>query len=282
MCGFACGDPRAVPSAAAPPDLQTQIEGLEGAANGGNSGAQDGGDSWGSKGAAPPTRAEQQEELAAQALALARRGGEAALRAMARQAGPALQQRLPKLWEQAAAPLTAMQAQAAAADLQAAVQALHVLAVLAPAVHPDLTGQLDQLLPLVVLCLQHANAAVKLAAARCVAALAQAHTAALMPLALRLLAPLMTGGVPCRTPTRLPSLCWVQSTPRLCHHPFDGTQPRHPVRRPPVLSPAPLLQPARQMTPAWAPCWPCTSRPRPWAWRWCPTQCWWWCRSWAA
>ncbi|KAL4458077.1 hypothetical protein ABPG75_012942 [Micractinium tetrahymenae] len=188
MCGFACGDPRAVPSAAAPPDLQAELEGPEGAGSGSGGGSSRGGK------AAAPTPAEQQEELAAQALALARRGGEAVLQAMARQAGPALQQRLPKLWEQAAAPLAAMQAQGAAADLQAAVNALHVLAVLAPALHADLAGQLEQLLPLVVLCLQHANAAVKLAAARCVAAMAQAHTAALMPLILRLLAPLLTAG----------------------------------------------------------------------------------------
>lgn len=198
MCSFACGDPRAVPSAAAPPDLQAEVEGPEGAGSGGgsssSSGAQNGGSSRGGKAAALPTPAEQQEELAAQALALARRGGEAVLAAMARQAGPTLQQRLPKLWEQAAAPLAAMQAQGAAADPQAAVNALHVLAVLAPAVHADLAGQLEQLLPLVVLCLQQPNAAVKLAAARCVAALAQAHTVVLMPPVLRLLAPLLTGG----------------------------------------------------------------------------------------
>lgn len=192
MCGFACGDPRAVPSAAAPPSLQEEVEGAEGAVSGsgGGAAAQNGGGSQSGKAVAAPSPAEQQEELAAQALALARRGGEAALQAMARQAGPALLQRLPRLWEQAAAPLAA---QGPAADLQARVNALHVLAVLAPAVHADLEGQLAQLLPLVVLCLQHANTAIMLAAARCVAALAQAHTAALMPLVLRLLAPLLTG-----------------------------------------------------------------------------------------
>lgn len=187
MCGFACGDPRTLPSVAAPPDLQAELEGAEGGGSGGGS--------RGGKGAAgaAPTPEEQQQELAAQALALARRGGESVLQSMARQAGLQLQQRLPKLWEQAAAPLAAMQQQGAAADLQAAVHASHVLAVLAPAVHPGLAPQLEQLLPLVGLCLQHANAAVKLAAARCIAALAEAHTVALMPPILRLLAPLLAG-----------------------------------------------------------------------------------------
>jgi hypothetical protein len=172
---------------AAPPALPAALDGADaGGGNGGGTGGK------GAAGAAPAPQ-EQQEELAAQALALTRRGGEAVLQSMARQAGLQLQQRLPKLWEQAAAPLAAMQQQGAAADLQAAVHALHVLAVLAPAVHPGLAPQLEQLLPLVGLCLQHANAAAKLAAARCIAALAEAHTVALMPPILRLLGPLLAG-----------------------------------------------------------------------------------------
>lgn len=190
MCSFACGDPCAVPTAAAPPDLQTVLDGEDG--GNGSAGSRNNSKAVGGK-AAAPTPQEQQEELAAQALALARRGGEAVLQSMARQAGSQLQQRLPKLWELVWAPLTAVQQQVAAADLQAAVQALHMLAVLAPAVHADLAPQLATLLPLVTLCLQHANAAVQLAAARALAALAQAHTAALLPPLLRLLAPLLVG-----------------------------------------------------------------------------------------
>lgn len=193
MCGFACGDPAAVPSVAAPPDLQAQLDAGDAADGGsGRNGGAGGGGGRGAK-AAAPTAQEQQEEMAAQALALARQGGEAVLRSMARQAGRQLQQRLPKLWELASAPLAALEQQGAAADLQAAVGALHVLGVLAPAVHPALAPQLGALLPRVALCLQHANAALKLAAARCIAALVRAHTEELMPAVLRLLAPLLAG-----------------------------------------------------------------------------------------
>ncbi len=188
MSSFACGDPRAVPSVSAPPDLHAVLDGEESGSGSGRSSSKGAGGK-----AAAPTPQEQQEELAAQALALARRGGEAVLQSMARQAGSQLQARLPKLWELVWAPLAAMQQQGAAADLQAAVQALHVLAVLAPAVHADLAPQLAALLPLIALCLQHANAALQLAAARALAALVEAHTTALMPPMLRLLAPLLVG-----------------------------------------------------------------------------------------
>lgn len=190
MCGFACGDTRAVPSAAAPPDLQAEFDDAEGAGSGG-SGKNGGAGGRVKQAAAAPTPAEQQEELAAQALALARRGGEAVVQAMARQAGAALQQRLHKLWDQASAPLAALAA--GGADLQGAVHALHVLAVLAPAAHSELAPALEGLVPLVGLCLQHSSAALKLAAARCVAALAAAHTTALVPPLLRLLAPMLAG-----------------------------------------------------------------------------------------
>lgn len=176
-----------------------------GSGGGGGSGSGGRSNSKGGK-AAAPTPQEQQEELAAQALALARRGGEAALQGMARQAGSQLQQRLPKLWELVWAPLAAVQQQGVAADLQAAVQALHVLAVLAPAVHADLAPQLDALLPLVALCLQHANAALQLAAARAVAALAEAHTQTVMPPILRLLGPLLVGELLAKGKQAQPSL----------------------------------------------------------------------------
>ena len=114
---------------------------------------------------------------------------------MAEQAGQALQQQLPKLWELATAPVAALAAQqpGAPVDLQAAVQALHVLGVLAPAVHVGLAPQLEALLPAVAACLQQPNAALKLAAARCMASLAAAHTQALMPALLRALSPMLAG-----------------------------------------------------------------------------------------
>lgn len=230
MCGFACGDPRAVPSAAAPPDLQAELDAADGVAAG--SSVRNGG----GRGTAAPSPQQQQEELAAQALALARRGGEAVLQAMARQAGQGLQQRLPKLWEQASAPLAALQQAGVAADLQSGVQALHVLGVLAPAVHVELAPQLAALLPLVVACLQRSNTALKLAAARCVAALAVAHTAALMPHTLRLMAPLLTGkllpgGTVFSGAVLLWCCCWFATveTGTAAAHRFAASQlPPHP------------------------------------------------------
>lgn len=275
MGSFACGDPRAVPSVAAPPNLQAELDSEDSGSNSSGRGGSKGGGK-----AAGPTPQEQQEELAAQALALARRGGEAALQSMARQAGIQLQQRLPKLWELASAPLAALQQQGAAADLQAAVQALHVLAVLAPAVHADLAPQLAALLPLAALCLQHANAALKLAAARAVAALAQAHTQALMPAILRLLAPLLVGGcwaVVAGTAAAGSGCNWAD-----CLGIDQQTRCAHSLGlrlgSPPHRSNRPRAQAAPPTTPAWARCWRCT-RPCPgWAWPWCPTPCWWWCR----
>lgn len=265
MCGFACGDPRAVPSVAAPPDLQAELD----AADGGGTGGGGGGGTRGGRQAAAPTPQEQQQELGAQALALARRGGEAVLQSMARLSGPRLQQQLPKLWEQASAPLAAVQQAAAAADLQAAVHALHVLVVLAPAVHPDLVPQLQALLPLVGRCLQHPNAAVKLAAARSIAALARAHTTALMPPILRLLAPLLEGG------RRRSLLAPAHALGRLA-----GTHAWPVLCSPLPTTSAACLPPqaAHPTTPAWAPCWRCMPPWPPWAWPWCLTRCWWWCR----
>lgn len=54
-------------------------------------------------------------------------------------------------------------------------------------------AQVLGLLPLVGLCSQHPNPALKLAAACCLAALAAAHTQPIMPHLLRLLTPLMAG-----------------------------------------------------------------------------------------
>ncbi len=81
------------------------------------------------------------------------------------------------------------------AALQPAVNALHVLGVVGPAVHADLLPHVLALLPLISLCSQHPNAALKLAAACCFAALAAAHTRPVMPHLLRLLTPLMAGAV---------------------------------------------------------------------------------------
>ena len=96
----------------------------------------------------------------------------------------------------------------------------------AEAAAPDLPPQVLALLPLMGLCSQHPNPALKLAAACCFAALAAAHTQTVLPPLLRLLTPLVAGKCPailvrahpagraCRGRGRLPSRrvllhCWT-------------------------------------------------------------------------
>ena len=142
-----------------------------------------------------------EQDLAAQALALARQGGEEALRQLATQAGARLPARLPRLWQAVSAPLAALPAAGAGEPgpeaAQAAVNALHLLAVLAPALHPDLLpSALEPLLPAAARCCAADSAALQVAAARCLAAAAGAHVQALTPPALRALLPLLAGDAP--------------------------------------------------------------------------------------
>jgi hypothetical protein len=115
---------------------------------------------------------------------------------------PLPQQQQQQQQQQGAAPAVSI---VDAAQLQPSVNALHVLKVVGPEMHPDLLPHLLALLPLVGLCSQHPNAALKLAAACCFAALAAAHTQPVMPYLLRLLTPLMAGA---RAATATAACCW--------------------------------------------------------------------------
>jgi hypothetical protein len=133
---------------------------------------------------------------------------------MAQQAGVQLPSLLPALWQAASVPLAAAQPLATPGaaptppeQLLPAVHALHVLRVLAPAMHADLAAQhVPPLLPLVSGCLRSGNAAVQVAAAAALAELCAAHTQHLLPGVLRLLMPLMAGALfPCTL--LLPGAC---------------------------------------------------------------------------
>lgn len=69
-----------------------------------------------------------------------------------------------------------------------------------PSLHSSLVPQGLQLLPQLCTCLRHANAAVRLAAARCLAALAAAQAEAVLPPLLKQVVPLLAGtnSVACR------------------------------------------------------------------------------------
>jgi hypothetical protein len=85
---------------------------------------------------------------------------------------------------------------APAGDAQAVINALQLLKVLTPCLHPQLLLQALQLLPVMVGCCRHANAGVRLAAARCAAALALALPDRVLPALLKLLLPLLDGSCP--------------------------------------------------------------------------------------
>jgi len=208
ICGFACGDPGAVPSASKPPvlgeeEVQQQQSGktVTGKGTAGTAAGVAGGDGV--------------DSTFAQAAALTRRvntrnftfsiiftplfvpninlffpfqGGEATLRALAIECGASLPSLLPGLWNQH----ISKSIQDAAQAPQAAVEGLRTLDVLAPALHADVIhGAALTLLPGISRCLGHANGAVQLSAARAIAALGSKLPAVVMPRALDVISPLL-------------------------------------------------------------------------------------------
>jgi TATA-binding protein-associated factor len=203
VCGFACGDPVAIPSAVQPPSLDDGV--LETKANGTTAnGVKSTSKSQAAKGAiaAAPTSITSTAEPPS-AFALTRRGGEAMLRALALHAGTDLLQLLPTFWSHhVRAPIEAIvrahqQAGTASIDaLQAAIHALRVLEVIAPVMHPDAVLCAVQLLPLLSTCLCQVNAAVQLAASRTLSSLAAAQPIIVMPPALGVITPLLAADKP--------------------------------------------------------------------------------------
>jgi TATA-binding protein-associated factor len=73
---------------------------------------------------------------------------------------------------------------------------VQVVKAVVPSLHASLVPQALLLLPQLASCLRHSNAAVRLAAARCLAALAAAQPEAVLPMLLKQAVPLLDGTNP--------------------------------------------------------------------------------------
>lgn len=122
---------------------------------------------------------------------VARRGGDAALRAVARRFQTALPTTLPDLWRFATETLVSAPA-LAAADPVVLVESLAVLRALCPAMNPAALHELLlPLLPRVCHVLRHPNWAARRSATLLLAAAAVAHTDTLLPRLLKIVLPMV-------------------------------------------------------------------------------------------
>lgn len=116
----------------------------------------------------------------AKVVSIQRRGAEFSLVKLAHHFGSVLPSKLPKLWEAVVGPLQQI-ANGNSFDpdkligldneAQTLVNCLQVLEVLTPAMHVELLSKILDLLPNIVLCLQHPYSAVRHLAARCLGVL---------------------------------------------------------------------------------------------------------------
>jgi len=215
MIGFACGDPGETPRATSPPvvlgggDAEAQDGRGEQKKVGGVGGKKKGAAVAAEAAAVVPQEAsimnesQQQQDPAAQVLGLARKGGEEMLRCLAQMSGPDFIQTLPKLWNTLTAPLSPLlqQQQQGSAfseeQLQAMINALHVIHAIAPALHAEVVSSSipTAILPGATAALSHPNNALKVAAAKCIASLgSSSHTEIVIPSILRCITPLLAGG----------------------------------------------------------------------------------------
>ncbi|GFR50408.1 hypothetical protein Agub_g12625, partial [Astrephomene gubernaculifera] len=129
---------------------------------------------------------------------ISRRGGEAALVAMARRFEAGLWQQLPTLWTLVAGPLATSVAAAGGgggggdAVTTAAVGGLHILRVLGPALAAPLLPSVVPLLGDVCRWVRASDPRVRQAAARCASTLARCWTAELMPELLKQVVPMLS------------------------------------------------------------------------------------------
>lgn len=111
----------------------------------------------------------------ARALELQRRGAVLVLRAVATHFGPSLPQQVAFLWELImnikSADQNATIDDAGIAKAEDLIQSLQVLEVMASSIHPELHGELLDLLPTLCLLLEHPFRAVRHMSSRCLAAL---------------------------------------------------------------------------------------------------------------
>ncbi|KAJ7348763.1 btaf1 RNA polymerase II, partial [Desmophyllum pertusum] len=121
----------------------------------------------------------------ARVLSIQRRGSEFALVKLAHHFGSSLPSKLPKLWDAIVGPLqqikngnlfNADKLVGLDNEAQNLVNCLQALEVLTPAVHVELLSKILELLPNLVLCLQHPYCAVRHLAARCLGVLSNVST----------------------------------------------------------------------------------------------------------
>lgn len=212
LCGMLCGDPAETPCAAAAEDVSPDDDVLAARvlshshASTSQPGAGAAAGMARSSSVPQPSPRKQQQQQAEAApdpsLVTARVGAEAALRAICGRFGAAVFEQLPSLWQHMAAALEAQPGPdgAPVGDPQALIHAIQVVKAVVPALHDALLPRGLQLLPALCSCLKHGNAAVRLAAARCLATLAAAHPEAVLPPLLKQAAPLLDGTnpLPCR------------------------------------------------------------------------------------
>lgn len=118
-----------------------------------------------------------------QVLVVQRRGGEAALTALAEHFESSLFSALPQLWSQVTEPLNNLPSLQIGKDpddrtnsaAQSVINALQVLEVLTPAIHEALKPQMLSLLPLLLKCLVCSFTAIRHMAARCITSFARLH-----------------------------------------------------------------------------------------------------------
>lgn len=180
LCAMACGDSTETPCAAAAEGLSAEedvaaVRLLSSSAAGGSTAAQP-------------------DPLPA----TARLGAEAALHAVCGRFGTALFKVLPAVWGQMSGALAAAAGAdgAPGGDPQSLIHAMQVVKVVVPSLHASLVPQALLLLPQLASCLRHSNAAVRLAAARCLAALTAAQPEAVLPPLLKQAVPLLDGTNP--------------------------------------------------------------------------------------
>ncbi|XP_031555940.1 TATA-binding protein-associated factor 172-like [Actinia tenebrosa] len=136
-------------------------------------------------------------------LSTQRRGAEFALIRLAKHFGESVPSSLPKLWETMVQPLGTMVSNKVLADekihinesdAQVLVNSLQVLELLTPHIEKTLLNKIVELLPNLLLCLQHPFCAVRHMSARCVGVLSTAATQQTLKTVIEDVIPLLASG----------------------------------------------------------------------------------------
>eukprot|EP00897_Mesotaenium_endlicherianum_P006570 jgi/Mesen1/5941/ME000301S05068 len=202
ICSLACADPvETPPVSAANGDADDEDEAAAKSLEASSRGKKDGG-KGGASAAGPASQAEREEREGR----IMRCGAVLTLRALADAQGPALFKALPRLWDCATDALPVPPASASEGDSKPWLQTqlpqlsaepallasnLRVLQCVAKVAHPALHARLLSLLPAVFACIRHPHAAVRTAASKCTAAMAQVIMAPVMAAVIAVALPML-------------------------------------------------------------------------------------------